>query len=131
MVISEGRLTFHEMQVDKEPFPINTMDLPQPKVLVRPHQVKATKGKNVVVGEEKPDLRGKELVREVTYEKTPEGKETFKIIVRASGHGGKGHSRPLVSDRLSLNRPDRSDRCALGPSEDAQTKLFGGRELEA
>ena len=25
--INEGRLTFHEMQVDKEPFPINTIDL--------------------------------------------------------------------------------------------------------
>jgi hypothetical protein len=24
---NEGRLTFHEMQVDKSPFPINTMDL--------------------------------------------------------------------------------------------------------
>jgi uncharacterized protein with FMN-binding domain len=25
--INEGRLTFHEMQVDKAPFPMNTMDL--------------------------------------------------------------------------------------------------------
>jgi hypothetical protein len=41
------------------------MELQQPKVLVRPHQVEATKGKNVVVGEAKPDLRGKELTREV------------------------------------------------------------------
>ena len=48
--INEGRLTFHEMQVDKTPFPINTMDLQQPKVLVRLHQAEATKGKNVVVG---------------------------------------------------------------------------------
>jgi hypothetical protein len=45
--INEGRLTFHEMQVDKGPFPINTMDLQQPKVLVRPHQAEATKGNNV------------------------------------------------------------------------------------
>jgi hypothetical protein len=26
--------------------------------MVRPHQAEATKGKNVVVGEAKPDLRG-------------------------------------------------------------------------
>jgi hypothetical protein len=38
------------MQVDKTPFHINTM--------VRPNQDEATKGKNVVVGEAKPDLRG-------------------------------------------------------------------------
>jgi hypothetical protein len=34
------------------------------------------------------------LTREVAYEKTPEGRETFKIIVKASGHGGQGSSMP-------------------------------------
>jgi hypothetical protein len=52
--INEGRLTFHEMQVDKAPFPINTMDLQQPKVLVPPHQAEATKDKNMVIGEVSP-----------------------------------------------------------------------------
>jgi hypothetical protein len=33
--INEGHLMLHEMQVDKQPFPINTMELQQPKVLVR------------------------------------------------------------------------------------------------
>jgi hypothetical protein len=80
------------MQVDKQPSLINTMKLQQPKVLVRMHQVEATKGKNVMVGEAKPDLRGKELTREVAYEKTPDGRETFKITVEASGHGGQGSS---------------------------------------
>ena len=42
----------------------------------------------MVVGEAKPDLRGKELMREVTYEKTPDDRETFKITVKASEHGG-------------------------------------------
>ena len=51
------------------------MESQQPKVLVRPHQAKATKGKNVVIGEDKPDLRGKELMRKVAYEKTPDGRE--------------------------------------------------------
>jgi hypothetical protein len=84
----------HEMQVDKQPFPINTMELQQPKVLAWSHQAKATKGKHVVVREAKPDLRGKELTREVAYEKTPDGRETFKITVKASGHGGQGSSTP-------------------------------------
>jgi hypothetical protein len=86
--INEGRLVLHEKQVDKHHFPINTMELQQPKVLVRPHQVKATKGKNAVVGEANPYLRGKELTREVAYVKTPDGRETFKITVKASGLGG-------------------------------------------
>jgi hypothetical protein len=92
--INEGHLTFHETQVDKAHFPVNTMDLQQPKVLVRPHQAEATKGKNVGIVEEKPDLRGKELTHENAYEKTPDGRETFKITVRAFGPGGQGSSTP-------------------------------------
>jgi ferredoxin-NADP reductase len=97
----------HEMQVDKQPFPINTMELQQPKVMVRPHQAQATKGKNVMVGEANPDLRGKELTREVTYEKTPGGRETFKITVKASGHGGGGrivHTVWLTDNRACLGQ---------------------------
>jgi hypothetical protein len=90
--INEGRLMLYEMQVDKQPFTINTMELQQPKVLVWLHQVEATKGKNVMVGGTKPNLRGKELTIKVAYEKTPGGRETFKITVKASGHGGQGSS---------------------------------------
>jgi hypothetical protein len=107
--INEGRLTFHEMQVDKAPYPINTMDSQQPKVMVRPHQAEATKGKNVVIGEAKPDLIGKELVRKVEYEKTPYGRETFKVIVSAYGHGGQGSSTP-VDQRPSEPSPARPVR---------------------
>jgi hypothetical protein len=108
--INEGRLSFHEMQVDKAPFPINTMDLQQPKVLVRPHKVEATKGNHVVIGEAKTDLRGKELVRKVEYEKTPDGKGSFKVIVISSGHGGQGSSAPADQQpsEPSLARPVRA-----------------------
>jgi hypothetical protein len=47
--INEGCLMFHEIQVDNQPFPVNTMELQQPKVSVQPHLAEATKGKNVVV----------------------------------------------------------------------------------
>jgi hypothetical protein len=45
LAINESRLMLHDMQLNKQPFPINTMELQQPKVLVRPHQAEATKGK--------------------------------------------------------------------------------------
>jgi hypothetical protein len=54
----------------------------------------------VVVGESKPDLRGKELTREVAYEKTPNGRETFKITIKASGLGGQGSSAPISQQPL-------------------------------
>jgi hypothetical protein len=69
------------------------MELQQPKVF-RPHQAETTKVNNMMVGEAKPDLRGKELTREVAYEKTPDGRETFKTTVKAFGHGGQGSSTP-------------------------------------
>jgi hypothetical protein len=107
--INEGRLMLHEMQVDNQPFPINTMELQQPKVLVRPHPDEATKGKYVMVGEAKLDLRGKELTREVVYEKTLDGRETFKIIVKASGHGVQGSST-LSSQQATEHVLDRAVR---------------------
>jgi hypothetical protein len=42
-----------------------------------------------------PDLRGNEIIRKVEYEKTPDGKETFKVTVSASRHGGQGSSTPV------------------------------------
>jgi hypothetical protein len=70
--INEGRLMLHEMQVDNQPFPINTMELQQPKVLVRPHQVEATKGKNMMVGDGLRRGRRQRLARDL-------------------GHNGKDH----------------------------------------
>jgi hypothetical protein len=49
--INEGRLSLKEMHVDKNPFPISTIDLQNSKVLIRPEQAEAAKGKNVVIGE--------------------------------------------------------------------------------
>jgi hypothetical protein len=61
----------------------------------------------MVIREAKPYLRGKELVRKVEYGKTPDGKETFKVTVSASGHGGQGLSTPVDQrpSEPSLARP--------------------------
>jgi hypothetical protein len=59
--INEGRLKFHEMQVDETPFPhsafVNTLELSKPKVLIRPDQAENTKGKNVIIGEQRHNER--------------------------------------------------------------------------
>jgi hypothetical protein len=59
--INEGRLKFHEMQVDENPFPnsvfVNTLELSNPKVLIRPDQAQNATGKNVIIGEQKHDER--------------------------------------------------------------------------
>jgi hypothetical protein len=41
------------MQVDKNPFLVNTIDLQNSKVLICLEQAKTVKGKNVVIGEKR------------------------------------------------------------------------------
>ena len=90
-----------------------------PKVLIRPEQDEGAKGKNVVIGDPKPmNTSDKILAREVIKEKTDDGKDTLKIIIRNPRLGG---SRKL-SIRKSIcfsgttgqtgvsNRSDRFDR---------------------
>jgi hypothetical protein len=74
----------------------------------------------MMVGEAKPDLRGKELTREVAYEKTPDGRETFKITVKASGHGGQGSS---TSSGQQITEPvlDRAVRPRVQGGQTAPT----------
>jgi hypothetical protein len=102
------------MQVDKEPSPVNTTELQQLKVLVRPHQVETTKGKNVVVGDAKADLRGKKLTQEVSYEKNPVGREKFKITVKASEHGGQGSSVPISWQPLEPEQAEAVRQARVG-----------------
>ena len=45
------------MQIDQNPFPVHMLELNNPKVLVRPSQAESTKGKNVVIGDERPEKK--------------------------------------------------------------------------
>ena len=57
------------MQVDQNSFPVHMLELNNPKVLVRPSQAKSTKGKNIVIGDRRPE-------KKLTM-KTPEGAKTL------------------------------------------------------
>ena len=81
------------MQVDKTLFPVHTLELNNPKVLLRPDQAEGAKGKNVVIGDIRLiNANDKILAREVVAEKTPDGKSTLRIIVNAPKLGGQGDS---------------------------------------
>ena len=107
--MSEGRLIFPEMKVDKTPFPIHTnthtIDLSNAKVLLRPEPAEGAKGKSMVIGETRPkNVDDKILAREVVLEKAPDGKELIKITVKTHVPGGQessstAASRPAVQDR--------------------------------
>ena len=42
-------MAFQEMQVDTQPFPVNTIELTCKKVLVRPEMADKGKGENIVI----------------------------------------------------------------------------------
>ena len=73
------------MKNHKQLFPINTLDLSNVKVLVQPDQAKYTKAENDIIGEERPqrvyDIASS---REGVLETTHDGRESLKIIVKAS-----------------------------------------------
>jgi hypothetical protein len=68
------------MQVDQNPFPVNafmnTLELPNPKVLIRHDQADKAKGKNIIIGEQIPDEKQ-------SLEETP------KIAAKASALWGQ------------------------------------------
>ena len=68
--INEGRLVISTMQIDQNHFPVHMLELNNPKVLVRPSQAESTKGKNVVIGDERPEKK--------LTQKTPQGTKTLR-----------------------------------------------------
>ena len=41
-------------KIDKAPFPVHTIDLNNAKVLIWPDQAEGAKGKNVIIGDDRP-----------------------------------------------------------------------------
>jgi hypothetical protein len=100
--INEGRLIFHAMQVDHNPFPINTLELNNPKMLIRPDQAEKGKGKNVIIDEQRHEAK----VQDKLLEDTP------KVAAKASTLGGQGKTKKTGSMSTGLTGVlDRSDRC--------------------
>ena len=84
----------HETLVDKASFPVHIIDLSNAKVLIRPEQAEGTKGKNVIIGEERAKhVNDKILARVVMLEKTSDGKESLRTTLKATRLGGKQVSR--------------------------------------
>ena len=77
------------MKIDKAPFPVHTIDLNNAKVLIRPEQAEGAKGKNMIIGDERPlTVDNKILAREVIQEKAPNEKKNLRIILKPQTLGG-------------------------------------------
>jgi hypothetical protein len=77
------------MQVDTEPFPMNMIDFEGKRVLIRPSTTDKGKDKEIIIGNAwETDENNKISCRKVVTEKTPDGGETLKVTITASGTGG-------------------------------------------
>ena len=82
------------MQVDTEPFPINMIDFEGKRVLIWPSTADMGKGKEIIIGNAREaDGNHRTSCRKVVAEKTPDGGETLKVTITASGTGGKRRPR--------------------------------------
>jgi hypothetical protein len=69
--INEGWLSFQEMQVDTQPFPVNTIDVACEKVLVRPEMADKGKSKDIIIGDLRTsNISQKEVARKALDNKT-------------------------------------------------------------
>jgi hypothetical protein len=87
--INEGRLKFHEMQVDENPFPnsafVKVLELSNPKVLIRSDQAENTKGENVIIGKQRNGERQLlEVIPKVSATSTLGGQDKIKTAGTAS-----------------------------------------------
>jgi hypothetical protein len=78
--LNEGRLSLSDMQVDKVPFSMHTIEAGSPAVLIHPKQADKAQGKNVIIGEPRaaPNVQVNSRDK-VVLEKDDEGKNKLKI----------------------------------------------------
>jgi hypothetical protein len=107
------------MKVDQSTFPVNKLDLVNLTILIRSEQADTTKGKNMVIGDPRPENdTGLTPSCKVVMEKLPNGKETITITIRGSTMGSherktKGSIRLAMTEsesRPPLTRSRWSDR---------------------
>ena len=67
--INEGRLVIPTMWIDQNLFSMHMLELNNPKVLIRPDQAESTKGKNIIIGDERPEKK--------LTQKTPQATKTL------------------------------------------------------
>jgi hypothetical protein len=83
--INDGRLVFQGMQIDRQSFPINTLEMNGKKVLIWLEMADKGKGKNIVIG----DPRTTNLSQGMTTQKALDKKGTIRTTNKIGGNGGQ------------------------------------------
>jgi hypothetical protein len=82
------------MQVDKNPFPVNTIGLQNSKVLIQLEQAEAVKSKNVVIVKKFTITTDEKILsQEVVMDKSADGKESMENTIKAPMLGGQAQAK--------------------------------------
>jgi hypothetical protein len=105
------------MQVDENPLPnsafVNTLELSNPKVLIRPDQTENAKGKNVIIGKQRHDERQPlEVIPKVSVTSTLGGQVKIKTAGTASTGltGASGRSDRCLQKGSRCSKPKKKAR---------------------
>jgi hypothetical protein len=107
------------MQVDTEPFPMNMIDFEGKRVLIQHNTADKGKCKEIIIGSARDaDENNKISCRKVVAEKTPNGGETLKVTITASGTRGQAQTgrqerEPVL--RITDGPPSRRGRSEASP----------------
>jgi hypothetical protein len=96
--INDGRLAFQEMQVDTQPFSVNTIEPTCKRVLVRPEVVGKGKDENTIIG----DLHTSNISQERIARKVP-----YRNSNKSGGTGGRLNQ---AAEQNSLTRASQTVR---------------------
>jgi hypothetical protein len=87
------------MQIDKQLFPINTLELNGKKVLVSLEAVDKDKGKSIVISDSCAINDSMTIMSwEVIAQRTPNGKETLEITLKSVG--ARGQAKLAIQPKL-------------------------------
>ena len=82
-------MSFQGIHVDRQPFPVNMIDLNDKKVLIRPGVADKDKEKSIIIGNSQAlDENKRILSKEIMAEKTVDGGGTLKITNMSDNTGG-------------------------------------------
>ena len=115
------------MQIDQNPFPVHMLELNNPKVLVRPSQAESTKGKNVVIGDERPE---KKLTLQTSQGAKILGGQDKKKKADNKSTGLTGHSGGLTGSTGLTGAPNKSGNSSKIKARPSFKELLAKYEKE-
>jgi hypothetical protein len=103
----------HPLPCKKTLSMIETLEINNPAVLIRPEQADSTIRKNMIISEPRESKKEKKVLdREMVLEMSSDNRESLKIIIKSSGLGGQAQS-PVDKQNQPITllfKEDRLDR---------------------